>query len=96
MPLLREVPCSIRFLSCEPLLKPLNLDLEGISWVIVGGESGHRARKMEEAWAIDIRNQYQRAGVAFFFKQWAGRTPTAGGRELEKLTWDEIPVLMPA
>lgn len=54
------------------------------------------ARKMEEAWAIDIRNQYQRAGVAFFFKQWAGRTPTAGGRELEKLTWDEIPVLMPA
>ena len=88
---LREVPCAIRFLSCEPLLKPLDLDLDGMSWVIVGGESGHRARKMEEAWATDIRDQCDEAGVAFFFKQWGGRTPKAGGRELVGQIWSQMP-----
>ena len=91
VPLLREVPSAIRFLSCEPLLKPLELDMGGISWVIVGGESGNKARKMEESWAIDIRDQCQRAGVDFFFKQWGGRTPKAGGRELAGRHFDAMP-----
>ena len=91
IPLLRAIPVSIRFLSCEPLLKPLRLELAGISWVIVGGESGHRARKMEEAWAIDIKDQCEDAGVAFFFKQWGDRTSKSGGRVLTGRTWDEMP-----
>ena len=93
IPVLSQIPCAIRFLSCEPLLKPLQLDLAGISWVIVGGESGRRPRKMEEAWAIDIRDQCRETGVAFFFKQWGGRTSKAGGRVLLGRTWDEIPHL---
>lgn len=73
---LRLVPAAVRFLSCEPLLGPLhNLDLEGIHWVIAGGESGPRHRPMEEAWAASIRDTCQDSGVAFFFKQWGGRTP---------------------
>ena len=91
VPLLRQVPASIRFLSCEPLLKPLELDLDGIHWVIVGGESGPRARKMEEAWAADIQNQCERAKVAFFFKQWGGRKSRAAGRTLDGHIWDEMP-----
>ena len=91
IPLLRKVPCAIRFLSCEPLLKPLKLDLRGIQWVIVGGESGHRARKMEESWALDIKDQCEKAGVAFFFKQWGGRTSKSGGRLLQGQTWSEHP-----
>ena len=91
VPLLQQVPASIRFLSCEPLLKPVTLDLAGIHWVIVGGESGHRARKMEEAWALKIKAQCQEAGVAFHFKQWGGRTSKVGGRLLAGQTWDEIP-----
>lgn len=94
IPVLSQIPSVIRFLSCEPLLKPLQLDLAGISWVIVGGESGHRARKMQESWAIDIRDQCREAGVAFFFKQWGGRTPKAGGRVLDSHTWDEMPVAL--
>ena len=91
IPLLQQVPCSVRFLSCEPLLKPLKLDLRGLHWVIVGGESGHRARKMEEVWAIDIRDQCLEAEVPFFFKQWGGRTSKAAGRKLEDRTWSEMP-----
>ncbi len=91
VPLLRQLPCSMRFLSCEPLLKPITLDLRGIRWVIVGGESGHRARKMEEDWVLDIKDQCARARVAFFFKQWGGRTRNAGGRVLNGRTWDEYP-----
>jgi protein gp37 len=90
---LRTVPAAIRFLSCEPLLGPLaDLDLDGIRWVIVGGESGPHARPMAAEWAIEIRDRCQQAGVPFFFKQWGGRTPKAGGRELEGRTWDEMPI----
>ncbi len=93
IPLLRQVPATVRFLSCEPLLKPLELELTGLQWVIVGGESGHKARPMEESWAVDIRDQCQQAGVAFFFKQWGGRTSKAGGRMLLDREWSELPTL---
>ncbi len=92
IPLLRKVPAAVRFLSCEPLLKPLQLELDGIQWVIVGGESGPRARPMDERWARDIRDQCMQANVPFFFKQWGGRTSKAGGRELEGQTWSGMPV----
>jgi protein gp37 len=89
---LRETPAAIRFLSCEPLLGPLpSLDLAGIDWVIVGGESGPEARRMREAWVIEIRDNCLDAGIPFFFKQWGGRTPKAGGRRLVGRTWDEMP-----
>ena len=93
VPLLRQIPSSVRFLSCEPLLKPLDLDLDGIGWVIVGGESGHKARPTDEIWVLNIRDQCTRARVAFFFKQWGGgRTSKAGGRALQGRTWDEMPI----
>ncbi|WP_306663910.1 phage Gp37/Gp68 family protein [Microbacterium sp. GbtcB4] len=89
---LRQVPAAVRFLSCEPLLGPLTgLDLEGIDWVITGGESGPRARPLDPAWVRDIRDLCTRAGVPFFHKQWGGRTPKAAGRELDGLYWDEMP-----
>jgi protein gp37 len=88
---LREVPAAVRFLSVEPLLGPVTLDLSGIHWVIVGGESGPSARPMDPAWARNVRDQCLSAGVAFFFKQWGGRTPKAGGRLLDGRTWDEFP-----
>lgn len=89
---LRSVPAAVRFLSCEPLLGPLpDLNLDGIGWVIVGGESGPRARPMDPAWALDIRDQCVSAGIPFFFKQWGGRTPKAGGRILDGRTWDQMP-----
>lgn len=92
---LRSVPAAVRFLSLEPLLGPLpSLDLSDIHWVIVGGESGPRARLMDLAWVEDIRDQCLAAEVAFFFKQWGGRTPKAGGRLLGKRTWDEMPVMV--
>jgi protein gp37 len=90
-PLLKQVPAAIRFLSCEPLLKPLKLDLSGIHWVIVGGESGLRARPMAESWVRAIREQCQVAGVAFFFKQWGGRTHNERGRVLDGKTWNQLP-----
>ena len=78
---LREAPAGVRFLSIEPLIGPVGvLDLTGIDWVIVGGESGPRARLMKEEWVLDIRDQCQARGIAFFFKQWGGRTPKTGGR----------------
>ncbi|MBN1530689.1 MAG: phage Gp37/Gp68 family protein [Thermoleophilaceae bacterium] len=89
---LREVPAAVRFISAEPLLGPLEgLDLDGIDWLIVGGESGHGHRPMRAEWALDLRDRALDAGVAFFFKQWGGRTPKAGGRELEDRTWDGMP-----
>ncbi|SDM31595.1 DUF5131 family protein [Allokutzneria albata] len=92
---LREVPAAVRFLSCEPLLGPLSgLNLGGIHWVIVGGESGVNARPMNEEWVLDIRDRCTQHGVPFFFKQWGGRTPKAGGRILQDRTWDEMPSKM--
>ncbi|MCH6558937.1 phage Gp37/Gp68 family protein [candidate division KSB1 bacterium] len=91
IPLLREISSSVRFLSCEPLLKPLTLDLQDIHWVIVGGESGSKARPIEESWVLDIQNQCREAGVAFFFKQWGGITAKSGGRTLDGKTYDEYP-----
>lgn len=89
---LREVPSAVRFLSCEPLLGPIpELHLDRIDWVIAGGESGPRARPMMLPWVSDLRDQCTTAGVAFFFKQWGGRTPKAGGRELDGRTWDDMP-----
>jgi protein gp37 len=88
---LRDVPARIRFLSCEPLLGPLKLDLEGIHWVIVGGESGPEHRPMDLAWTRSIRDQCLTANVAFFFKQVGGRTPKAGGRALDGQEWNELP-----
>jgi protein gp37 len=89
---LRRVPATVRFISAEPLLGPLDgLDLAGIDWLIAGGESGPRHRVMRPEWARDLRNACRRQGVAFFFKQWGGRTSKAGGRELDGRTWDELP-----
>lgn len=88
---LREVPARVRFLSCEPLLGPLTLELGSVHWVIVGGESGPERRPMDLDWARSIRDQCVRAGVPFFFKQVGGRTPKSGGRELDGRTWDQFP-----
>jgi protein gp37 len=89
---LREVPAAVRFLSCEPLLGPLpSLDLQGIDWVITGGESGQGARPCEVDWVRDIRDMCVGQGVAYFHKQWGGRNPKTGGRELDGRTWDEFP-----
>ncbi|WP_240417861.1 DUF5131 family protein [Paenibacillus periandrae] len=89
---LRRTPAQIKFLSVEPLLGPIeNLNLEGIHWVIVGGESGHGARPMEEKWVLTIRDQCKEQNVAFFFKQWGGVQKHRTGRRLEGKTWDEYP-----
>jgi protein gp37 len=121
IPELMAVPAVVRFLSCEPLLGPLDLtpwlraetarcracsseghdhqcdcachSHGGINWVIVGGESGRGFRPMEPSWARQVRDDCRDAGVPFFFKQWGGRTPKAGGRELDGQLWDETPVL---
>jgi protein gp37 len=97
---LREIPAAVRFISAEPLLGSLYpmgvtnrapLDLPGIDWLIVGGESGVGARPMRLEWARELRDACQAAGVPFFFKQWGGRTSKAGGRQLDGRTWDELP-----
>jgi protein gp37 len=89
---LRRTPASVRFLSIEPLLEDLGeLDLSGIDWVIVGGESGHRARPMREEWVLSIRDQCLEQGVPFFFKQWGGVRKHETGRELRGQTYDEMP-----
>jgi protein gp37 len=93
---LRRVDAAVRFLSAEPLLGPLpDIDLSGIHWVIAGGESGSDARPMDAGWVVDLRDQCLAANVPFFFKQWGGRTPKAGGRELGGRTYDEMPSLAP-
>jgi protein gp37 len=91
---LRGTSARIKFLSLEPLLGPLpNLNLDGIDWAIVGGESGPGARRMDPEWVTEIRDQCAQAGVAFFFKQWGGTNKKRTGRVLEDRTWDELPVV---
>jgi protein gp37 len=90
---LKAIPASVRFLSCEPLLGPLpGLQLEGIGWVIVGGESGPHSRVMDPEWARQVRDTCAFQGVPFFFKQWGGRTPKSRGRILDGRTWNEMPM----
>jgi protein gp37 len=106
IPLLLQTPAAVRFLSCEPLLSPIDLThvrdaywpeqlnvnaFRGIAWVIAGGESGAHARPMDLDWARSLRDQCQAAGVAFYFKQHGGRTHAAGGRLLDGRTYDEYP-----
>ena len=99
---LRRVPAHIRFLSVEPLLEDIGeIDLSGIHWVIVGGESGPNARPMKLEWLEGVRRQCDRAGVAFFFKQWGGwgldgqrRSKKSNGRQLHGRTWDDMPALV--
>ena len=89
---LQAAPAAIRFLSIEPLLGPIGeIDLDGISWVIVGGESGPNARSLCVEWVLDIRDQCARDDVPFFFKQWGGLTPKAGGRELDGVEHNAMP-----
>lgn len=95
---LSDVPASIRFLSCEPLIGPLDLSgflqplgNERIHWVIVGGESGPQARPVDPEWIRVIRDQCRSSSTPFFFKQWGGKTPKAGGRKLDGETWSEYP-----
>ena len=90
---LRQTEASIKFLSVEPLLGPLPcLDVKGIDWVIVGGESGPGARPMLESWVVDIRDQCLSANVPFFFKQWGGVNKKRTGRILHGRTWDQLPL----
>ena len=89
---LRNTPAAVRFLSVEPLLEDLGeMDLTGINWVIVGGESGPGARPIRKEWVVSIREQCKAAGVAFFFKQWGGTRKSLHGRKLEGRTYDEYP-----
>lgn len=101
---LRQTPAAVRFISAEPLLGNLDprtpddeaegtggLSLRGIDWLIVGGESGPMHRPVQSAWVRNLRDAATLTGTAFFFKQWGGRTPKAGGRELDGRTWDEFP-----
>lgn len=89
---LQEAPAAVRFLSVEPLLEDLGtLPLEGIAWVIVGGESGPGARPMKEQWVLSIREQCSAANVPFFFKQWGGVRKKAAGRTLKGKTYDDFP-----
>jgi protein gp37 len=90
---LRKTGARVKFISFEPLLGPIRaLNLRGIDWVIVGGESGQQARSMNASWVVDIRNRCQRMKVPFFFKQWGGPNRKKAGRKLEGRTWDEIPM----
>jgi protein gp37 len=91
---LRATMAKIKFLSLEPLLGPLaNLELKGIDWVIVGGESGPGARLMQKDWVTDIRDQCLRAEVPFFFKQWGGTNKKKAGRILDNRVWNEMPAV---
>jgi protein gp37 len=93
---LREVPATVRFISAEPLLGPLEgLDLTDIHWLISGGESGSKHRPVKEEWLVELRDRCQDEGVAYFFKQWGGPRPKSGGRELQGRTWDEMPTVQP-
>lgn len=88
---LRDVAATVRFLSCEPLLGPLKLDLAGIHWVIAGGESGAGYRPPKPEWVRGVRDQCVEQEVPFFFKQWGGHTPKARGRTLDGRTWNQMP-----
>jgi protein gp37 len=94
IPELKKVPAAVRFLSVEPLLKKVTLTpyLDDIHWVIVGGESGPRARPIKPEWVRQIRDECLAADVPFFFKQWGGRTSKSGGRELDERIWSQHPV----
>jgi len=89
--IIKQAPAPVRFLSCEPLIGPLKLDLTGIDWLIVGGESGPGHRPMAAAWAMDLRDQCRMANVPFFFKQWGGATPEAGGHLLDGMVHHAFP-----
>lgn len=88
---LRRIPAAVRFLSCEPLLGALELDLSGIHWVITGGESGSKSRPCHPDWVRGIRDQCLQANVAYFHKQWGGLRSKSKGRELDGRTWSEFP-----
>lgn len=89
---LRQVPASVRFISAEPLLGPLEgLDVSGIDWLIAGGESGPKNRRVDPDWIRALRDLSADHGVAFFFKQWGGHRPKSNGRELDGRVWDEYP-----
>jgi len=89
---LKQTGASVKFLSLEPLLGPMpDLDLQDIHWVIVGGESGPKARSIKKQWVVDIKEQCQTASIPFFFKQWGGINKKRSGRQLEGRTWDEMP-----
>jgi protein gp37 len=93
--LLRQTNARVKFLSCEPLIGPLpKMNLKGIDWVIVGGESGRKPRPMQHEWVADIKTQCDRKGVAFFFKQWGGTNKKKAGRELFGQTWDDMPMIL--
>jgi protein gp37 len=90
--LLKETKARVKFLSCEPLIGALpDMNLNGIDWVIVGGESGRKPRPMKEEWVKDIKHQCQNSNVAFFFKQWGGTNKKKNGRIFEGKTWNEMP-----
>src|SRR5262249_9976382 len=89
----REVPAAVRFISAEPLLGPLEgLDLAGIDWLIAGGESGPRHRRIDLRWVEELRDRCLDQDVAFFFKQWGGWRPKSGGRQLNGRQWDQMPL----
>src|SRR5258708_21455255 len=93
---LQEAAAAVRFLSIEPLLEDLGgLDLHGIAWVIVGGESGPGARPMQQCWVRSVRARCRRAGIPFFFKQWGGPKKSVSGRRLDGRIYDEMPALAP-
>ncbi|MHC4800317.1 MAG: DUF5131 family protein, partial [Planctomycetota bacterium] len=91
--ILRKLPAKIRFISLEPLIGPIpRISLQGIHWVIVGGESGPGARPMENHWVTKIRDRCLIDGIPFFFKQWGGVNKKKNGRTLDGRTWDEMPI----
>ena len=91
--ILRKVKAKVRFLSIEPMIGPLGkMNLRGIHWVIVGGESGRNHRQIERDWVRDVRNQCIEKNVPFFFKQWGGKVSKSGGRRLDRRFWNEYPV----
>ena len=92
--LLRQTQARVKFLSCEPLISPIpDMNLKGIDWVIVGGESGRTPRPIEEEWVIDIKEQCKKAKVKFFFKQWGGTSKNKNGRALKGKIYSEMPPL---
>ena len=92
---LRDAPVTTRFLSIEPLLGPIgHINVEGIAWIIVGGESGPKARSMKPEWALGVRDLCERQGIPFFFKQWGGRTPKSGGRLLDGTEHNAVPTYL--
>jgi protein gp37 len=88
---LRGVPAAVRFISAEPLLGPVSLDLDGIDWLITGGESGVGHRPIDPVWVDALQRDCAASGTAFFFKQWGGRRPKSGGRILHGRIWEEMP-----